>query len=157
MIKNWLKKVDVYNRLGLREPEVIDLPKDLGEWEPKIMYPSLGEIDALGARLDSVRATLANTVEGTWAHTHWSNQHNELVRRWKRLVVEIDIGIHRSFVPESWKINMNWYEVDGDGVPNILLMWLDDKFRSHEHQEGLQRSWDNAKRIELEKARMGYL
>jgi len=141
-----------------KEPEAVNLPKDLPDWEPKVMYPTEYEMDALGLRLDAARMTLSRTEPNTWARTYWTNTVNTLVRQWKRLMVETNIGVHRNLVPETWIVRKDWLETDeyGDNY-GVMFHWWNERRARSEVQEGLERSWARAQEERYQKALTGFV
>lgn len=141
-----------------KEPEAVLLPKDLPDWEPSVMYPTEFEMDALGLRLDSARSALGHTKPNTWARTYWTNTVNSLVRQWKRLIVETNIGVHRNLVPETWIVRQDWFDVPVEAdIPSVSIFWMDGRRGRAEVQEGLERSWAQAQEERYQKALTGFV
>lgn len=141
-----------------KEPEAVILPKELPDWEPKVMYPSEHEVDALGHRLDHARRALNQTQPDTWARTYWQDLVNTLVRKWRRLIVETNIGVHRNLVAETWTINHNWIEDDPVAdIPQLRLEWLDNFSDRHRVKQGLELSWARAQEDRYQNALKGFV
>ena len=141
-----------------KEPEAVILPKELPDWEPKIVYPSEHELDALGHRLDHARKALDQTQPDTWARTYWQDLVNNLVRKWRRLLVETNIGVHRNLVSESWTINHNSIEDDPVAdIPQLRLEWLDNFSSRHRVEQGLELSWARAQEDRYQNALKGFV
>ncbi len=141
-----------------KEPEAVILPRDLGDWEPKVMYPSEHELDALGLRLDSARKTLEQTQADTWAHSYWQDLVNALTRKWRRLIVETNIGVHRNLVSESWTIRYDWIEGDPYGENyGVMFHWWNERVGEHQLQEDLNRSWAAYQEARYQNALKGFV
>jgi hypothetical protein len=145
-------------QLRNKEPEAVILPKDLGDWEPKNLYPTEYEMDALGARLDSAQNALKHTKPDTWAYTYWTNTVNTLVRRWKRLMVEANVGVQRNLLPETWIVRQDWIEDDyGLDIPTFRIPILESWGEEARLQESLNRSWAKAQEERYQKALTGFV
>jgi len=141
-----------------KEPEAVVLPLDLGDWEPKNLFPTEYELDALGIRLDQAREALSRTQPNTWANTYWTNTINTLVRKWKRLMIETNIGVHRNLVPETWKIRTDWFEDDyGIELPLIEFPALAEWFDRERIQHGLEMSWARHQEERYQRALTGFV
>jgi hypothetical protein len=145
-------------QLRNKEPEAVILPKELPDWEPKVVYPSEHELDALGHRLDHARKALDQTQPDTWARTYWQDLVNNLVRKWRRLLVETNIGVHRNLVSESWTINHDWIEGDpyGDNY-GVMFHWWNERVSGHQLQEDLNRSWAVYQEARYQNALKGFV
>jgi hypothetical protein len=115
------------------------------------------EVEAMGNKLDSVRETVKACKPGTWAHDHWTQVEEVILRKWK-LMVSLQQGGLRQIGPDrAIPIDYDWWEGSDEAVgflpvPAFLsLNFINDWFNHGD----LEHSWAKAQEQKLQKARQG--
>lgn len=120
------------------------------------------EIERLGQRIDAVRTALdaARRSKSAWGIRHWSQLETLLLRRWKMLINLKDVGA-KSSEKAPYEIDHNWWEpaeeITALSLPGFdaFERWSMDRWQSMRLQDGLTRSWENARNELIQKARQG--
>jgi hypothetical protein len=127
--------------------EFISLNDSFKDWKD-----ASAEVEAMGNKLDSVRETLKGCKEGTWAHTHWKQVEEVVLRKWQ-LMVSLHQGGLRQIGPDrAVPIDYDWWE-GSDEIANFLPVptFLNNWF----NHSDLEHSWAKAQEQKLQKARQG--
>lgn len=133
--------------------EYISLNESFKDWKD-----ATHEIEAMGNRLDYVRRAVKKTKPGTWAHTHWSQVEDVVLRKWQ-LMVSLQSGGLRQLGPDrSFPISYDWFEKSdevGMRMPIIdgIGYWINERFGLS--SGSLDRAWEMAREEKLQKARQG--
>lgn len=120
---------------------VVDITNDLRD------YRFVGEeAEALGNRLDSVRAALEE-AQSPWARRYWKQVLEQLLFQWRMLPALHDSHAKMSLIPR-WTIDYDYYQyentVDGYDISDKIF---DQIFRT-----SLDESWNRAREIRLARA-----
>jgi hypothetical protein len=121
------------------------------------------KVEATGRKLDAIRKLLSSKAikEGSWAHTHWTQQEQIMLRRWKLMVSLHQSGLRQAGAHhEHIKISYDWLEYDAYSMPSLpIFSWIeskmDDMFYNLRRQDGLHRAWERARNEFIQKARQG--
>ena len=117
------------------------------------------QVERMGLRLDAVRHTLKSLKPGTWAHTHWSRQEAIMLRKWKMMSTLQRSGLRQNKTSPTYVIDYSWwepgYELMSFPVFAAIEGWMDNWFAQYRIQDGLTRSWENARNELVQKARQG--
>lgn len=131
------------------EPVPVHSDQEFKDWRN-----GWGDVEALSQRLDHVRARLPYLKEGTWSYTHWHEQEQVLLRKWKLTVQLYQSGLRQRGPQKMYDIDYAWWEGDdGMGGPALPIFgFFNDLFTP---QRNLDWSWAKAQEEKLQKARQG--
>lgn len=127
--------------------EFVSLTEGFKDWKD-----ANHEIEAMGNRLDSVRSTLANCEEGTWAHSHWTQIEAIVFRKWSMMVKLQQSGLRQVGPDRSINIDYDWWEDSEESYSIIPMPAFMSNWYNH---SDLSHSWEKAKEQKLQKARQG--
>ena len=133
--------------------------------EVKTEYVGLGEfkdwkdagpeIERIGQRLDAVRSTIKDIPKGkryTWSRNHWKQVENNLLTKWRMMILLKDTGLRQIGHQTGPKIDYDWWEPSDEIKSPIPIPAFMENWGS---QSDLEQSWANAQERKLQRARQG--
>lgn len=131
--------------------EYINLQETFKDWKD-----STHEVEAMGNRLDQARLAVKRSKPGSWAHTHWVQVEDIVLRKWQMMVSLQSSGLRQVGPNRTIPIDYQWFEKSDEVAMRFPLLdgitnWITDKFNS----PNLERAWAMAQEQKLQKARQG--
>jgi hypothetical protein len=137
--------------------------------EPKTEFVSLvskdwrdagPELEAIGQRLDMIRARLAvlrsdKKKKNTWALQYWSGLEDVLLRKWKQIDTLKQVGLRQEGANgPKWTIDYDWWEPSRE-LGGRFANFGSNVVSEISLQRRLEESWQRSKELSFQKARQG--
>ena len=112
------------------------------------------DLEVLGNRLDAARHALKECKPGTWAHDFWATTAARLFTKWALTLQLKDKGMRQIVEKHADLESYDWWE-KSDEIRMASIPFLDNLWNNAGLQQRLDESWDKAKDLKVQRARLG--